>query len=123
MTWEPSENIPKFIRDHFEQTGRTSIPLPKISKIKKSGSQEFYLLQWDDDASKSFVPKEDFEIKGQEEQTSTCNTKKHHGRLFYRYTAGILIAAYPCGNITVYSQLYGAESLTQVKSPDFCLFV
>lgn len=88
-TWEPSSNIPKFIQRYYNETGNQDLPQPRVRKVKTAGDQEFYLLHWDGQGGEpipEFFPKTDFEIEGEdlEGEESQCNTKKHHGRQFYR---------------------------------------
>jgi hypothetical protein len=137
-TWEKAENIPQFIRTYFDRTGNKTIPSPRIKKVKHVGSKAYYLLTWDDKSSyEEFVPATDFIIDEEEEkhlQSYTCNTRKHHGArykstsslqslcymcllLFYRYcrvSAGIMIGCYPCGVVTLFGELFGSESISQV---------
>ena len=36
-TWEPSSNIPEFIRTYYERTGRNTIPMARIKSTKIVG--------------------------------------------------------------------------------------
>jgi hypothetical protein len=93
FTWEVSTNIPKFIRDYFEQTKKNNIPKPRVKRTKTVGSKTYYLLTWDGDdtCEDQFVPAADFYIDSDQEVDSVCNTRKHHGARFCRTTAGIFI--------------------------------
>ena len=115
-TWEISSNIPKFIRDFYERTGKCEIPKPRVKTVKKAGTAVYYLLSWDGtDEADQFVPQEDFAIEEDvDEHSSSCNTMKHHGAKFCHSSAGILIGCYPCGVIPLFSELYGSESISQV---------
>lgn len=57
--------------------------------MKTAGDQEFYLLHWDGEGgvpAPEFFPKADFKVEGLAiDEDSECNTKKNHGRQFYRY--------------------------------------
>ena len=124
-TWEPEKNIPKFLRDYFEETGNKVIPKPRVKSTKNAGSATYYLLTWDDsEASDQYVPAADFLIgkveedeigsNTHEEQQRQCNTRKHHGARYCQTSAGILIGAFPCGVIPLFAELFGVESISQV---------
>ena len=118
-TWEKSSNIPKYIRDFYDKTGKNEIPKPRIKSVKKAGSAVYYLLSWDGtDAADEFVPQEDFKFDDVREEAveSTCNTQKHHGAKMCHTSAGILIGCSPCGVIPLFEELYGTESKSQVFS-------
>ena len=40
-TWEPRKNIPKFIRDYFERTGKSNLPNPRILDTRTCGEISF----------------------------------------------------------------------------------
>ena len=40
--------------------------------------------------------------------------EKSRDKRVLRHTVGILIGTYPCGNVTLFEELYGSESLSQV---------
>ena len=116
-TWENATNIPKYIRDFHDKTGRTDIPKPRVKSVKKAGSAVYYLLTWDGtDAAEEFVPQEDFNFDDVREEAdeSTCNTQKHHGARMCHTSCGILIGCYPCGVIPLFEELFGSESKSQV---------
>ena len=115
-TWEKEENIPKFLRDYFDRTGKTDIPKPRVKNVKHVGTGTYFLLSWDkSDEPDTYVPREDFLIsQKEEEQMVSCNTRKHVGAKYTKSSAGILIGCFPCGIIPVFSELYGTESISQV---------
>ena len=47
-TWEPRDNIPEFILNYYEKTGRSDIPTARIKHTKVVGGSRFHLLVWDD---------------------------------------------------------------------------
>ena len=47
-TWEPKANIPEFIINYFEKTGRSDIPTARIKHTKVVGGSKYHLLVWDD---------------------------------------------------------------------------
>ena len=118
-TWEKETNIPKYIRDFYDRTGKSEIPKPRIKSVKKAGSAVYYLLSWDGtDAPEELVPQEDFNFDddGEEAVDSSCNTQKHHGAKMCHTSAGILIGCSPCGVIPLFEELFGSESKSQVFS-------
>lgn len=116
-TWEKETNIPKYIRDFYDRTGKSEIPKPRIKSVKKAGSAVYYLLSWDGtDAPEELVPQEDFNFDDEEAEESSCNTQKHHGAKMCHTSAGILIGCSPCGVIPLFEELFGSESKSQVFS-------
>ena len=80
-----------------------------------SGKDRYALLRWENcDAADQYVNVKDLVIDEEDASQSSCNTKKHLGRRFYRRTAGLMIAAWPCGVVPMVEELYGVESLSQV---------
>ena len=57
---------------------------------------------------------EDGEIVSQLEEDKSCNTKKTKDKRQRRHTVGIMVGTKPCGTVTLFDELYGSESLTQV---------
>ena len=78
-TWEPSTNIPKFIRDYYESTGNGKVPTPRVKEVKKVGSVSQYELVWSNDTDLPFWDPEkhvlieptDVEVG----QDRVCNTR------------------------------------------------
>ena len=48
------------------------------------------------------------------EEDKSCNTKKTKDKRERRHTVGIMVGTKPCGIVTLFDELYGSESLTQV---------
>ena len=44
----------------------------------------------------------------------SCNTRKSRDKRVKRHTVGIFLGAYTCGTVTIFDELYGSESLSQV---------
>ena len=123
-TWEPSESIPKFIQLYYSDPQKfgKQLPNPKLKRVKKAGSEVYHLLTWEGDDSVGEWLHDDFfklvgddgEIFSTSEDEKSCNTRKSRDKRSRRHTVGILVGAYPCGTITVFEELYGSESLSQV---------
>ena len=47
---------------------------------------------------------------------SKCNTRKEKDKRVRRHTVGLHIAAWPCGVVPDFAELYGSESISQVHS-------
>ena len=66
------------------------------------------------------VPENFFEITSEDGDLlansldNTCNTRKSRDKRVLRHTVGILIGSFPCGTVTLFDELYGSESLSQV---------
>lgn len=58
--------------------------------------------------------REDQEGREDSEPLSSCNTVKDKGKILNATSAGVLAVAWSCGIVIGLSELYGAESLTQV---------
>ena len=62
LTWEWEENIPKFIRDLYHESGQKefTIPLPRIRHSKRVGKDTYCLLRWENyEAEDRYVKLED----------------------------------------------------------------
>ena len=74
-TWEPSANIPKFIRDYYERTGKSTLPNPKILDTRTIGTTTEHLLTWEkDDSLPEWTPQQD--IDDEVADLASCNTRK-----------------------------------------------
>ena len=85
------------------------------------GVGAYHLLSWEnDDTAENWVPEEFFNILSNEGETQntleeeSCQTWKSRDKRVLRHTVGILVGTYPCGNISLFDELYGSESLSQV---------
>ena len=61
-TWEPSENVPKFIQKYYEEDATklgAKLPNPKIKHTKKVGDTEYHFLSWEGVGEGQWL-KEDF---------------------------------------------------------------
>ena len=93
-TWEPMENIPNFIINYFERTGKNDIPAARIKHTKVIGDSKFHLLVWDDEDGEMFWEQEDSLFSNIE---FSCNTKKDKDKRICRHSFGVLFGCYPCG--------------------------
>ena len=89
-TWEPQENIPRFLTTYYDKTGRESIPRAKIRHTKMVGSTKYLLLVWEDDENTlpSYVPEQDFFIPDEDykELKTTCNTQNMPQRMSWSFS-------------------------------------
>ena len=124
-TWEPAANIQPWILSYYEEDDRLGLPLPepRVKYSKKAGNEVYYYLSWEGGeeqtgrwVGKSFfsLAAEDGEIVSQLEEDKSCNTKKIKDKRERRHTVGIMVGTKPCGTVTLFDELYGSESLTQV---------
>ena len=110
-----------FIKSHFEDRTKLGGPIPKptIKKTKKVGTGKYHLLSWDTEAKENWVSDEIFQALLEDGDTisvmdDSCQTRKNRDKRVLRHTVGILVGAYPCGTITLFDELHGSESLSQV---------
>lgn len=95
-TWEPSKNIPKFIRDFYERTGVSKLPKPRILDTRKTGRSipilfmvlllifsctgtvTEHLLAWDEEDTSLPEWTTDIDLEDDEDDdiSSSCNTRK-----------------------------------------------
>ena len=122
-TWEPENNIPKFIKIYYENESKygAKLPSPKIKHTKTIGGVEYHFLQWDGETSGNWFGEDFFSILSEDgelvkniEMDSSCNTRKSRDKRERRHTVGVFVGAYPCGNIVVWDELFGSESISQV---------
>ena len=123
-TWEPEDAIPGFIRLFFKNGDNFGKPLPnpRLKRLKRAGSDVYHLLSWDSENTVDEWVHDDFfkllgddgEVYSALEDDNTCNTRKSRDKISRRHTVGILVGAFPCGTITLFEELYGSESLSQV---------
>lgn len=50
-TWEPEKNIPSSIRNYYDRTGNSRIPVPKVKEARRAGTTVQYELVWTEDSS------------------------------------------------------------------------
>ena len=108
-TWEPSKNIPVFIKNFYERTGRSKIPSPYVKHTKQIGTMsinlitirflsaigtaKLHLLFWEDKEGVHDVyweMEEAFSVDG-EIPVFSCNTQKDKDKRKCRHSFGILI--------------------------------
>ena len=77
-TWEPSGNLPAFITNYYEKTGKSSIPSARVKHTKLVGGSKFHLLVWDSPDGETYWEEENaFSFENSEEnETYSCNTRK-----------------------------------------------
>ena len=98
-TWEPKTNIPEFILNYYEKTGRSDIPAARIKHTKVVGGSRFHLLVWDDQAGEMNWEEDrafEFLDHGESEKYS-CNTRKDKDKRICRHSFGVLFGCWPCG--------------------------
>ena len=104
-TWEPKSNIPDFIINYYEKTGRSTIPTARVKHTKVVGGSRFHLLVWDDPSGEMNWEEEDaFDISDSGETGETgeteiysCNTRKDKDKRICRHSFGVLFGCWPCG--------------------------
>ena len=93
------------------------MPKARIRTEKIEGQQKHIELTWDNDETlPEFIPGPNLvdPQKEYEECETNCKTRKDIGSLYHRRTAGIFIAAWPCGTIAFVVEIYGTENISQV---------
>ena len=97
-TWEPAQNIPEFITNYYERTGKKTVPaarvkhtkvvgmnlrLPELKLVKYHiiitlGGSKFHLLAWDDQSGEMYWEDDKaFNFKDSaENEMYSCNTRK-----------------------------------------------
>ena len=120
-TWEPEENIPKFIQNYYKEASKLGkkLPDPQIKHTKTIGGVEYHFLQWDGESTGNWFEEDIFKIVSEDGEISstvdlTCNTRKSRDKRERRPTVGILVGAYPCGSIVLWDEIFGSESISQV---------
>ena len=54
-TWEPSGNLPAFITNYYEKTGKSSIPSARVKHTKLVGGSKFHLLVLDSPDGEKYI--------------------------------------------------------------------
>ena len=91
-TWEPESSIPKFIQLYYKDRTKfgSTLPNPKLKRVKKAGSALYHLLSWEGEESAAQWVNEDFfkllgedgEIVSTLDDTNTCNTRKSRDKVY-----------------------------------------
>ena len=127
-TWEPSENVPKFIREFYKDPQRlkASLPNPNIKYTKQlANGCKMHFLTWEGITEKGdgmWVGEDWFQLAAEDgdlvssvQESETCNTRKSRDKQANRrHTVGLLIGALPCGTVTMWDELHGSEGIRQV---------
>jgi hypothetical protein len=128
-TWEPAENIPKFIKNYYEDAAKlgTPLPNPKIKYTKKLASGALmHFLTWEGvtkTGDGSWVGEDWFKLASEDgdivstaaEESVTCNTRKSRDKQAKTlHSVGLLIGALPCGTVVLWDELHGSEGIRQV---------
>ena len=123
-TWEPEQNIPKFIQVFYKECKARlgmRLPNPTIKYSKTVGTAKYHFLSWGGKAGGSWLKDEDFFdiVNGDGENISiqevdSCNTRKSRDKRTRRHTVGLFVVVKPCGTVVLCDELYGSESISQV---------
>ena len=121
-TWEPASIVPMFIINLFEKNGDSQVPKPKVKETKSMiNGVEHVFLTWEDndnlpEVQDTYVlPEEEYDqLDAQRGEEDKCNTRKNKNGIFYRHSAGIFIASWPCGVVTLFAEIFGTESCSQI---------
>ena len=100
--WMEMDIIPAFLLEHFQKTGRTNIPLPRILSSSTTGNIVYNTLTWKSDCNlPTWTPETASLFPGHNTEESTtseqidgplrCNTRKDKDSRFHRHSAGIFI--------------------------------
>ena len=103
--------------DEHEKSGNNEIPHARIKEELTIGTETHVILTYEDNKElEIFVPSENLVDPEKEyQQTSTtCNTRKDVGSLYYRRSAGIFVMSWPCGVVPFFSEIFGTENVSQV---------
>ena len=111
-----------FIINLYEKNGESQVPKPKIKETTSMmNGVEHTSLTWEDnDKLKEFegkyvLPEEEYDqLDAERGEDDKCNTRKNKQSLFYRRSAGVFIASWPCGVVTLFAEIFGTESCSQV---------
>ena len=124
-TWEPEDSIPKFIREYYKDASKLKNKLPnpviKHSKTLKDGSK-YHQLSWGNEKGGQWLKQDWFDIANADgdltntSDDNTCNTRKSRDKRERRHTVGLFLGVFPCGIISLWDELYGSESTSQVYS-------
>ena len=127
-TWEPEQNVPRFIQDFYKEDPKRigmRLPNPTIKHSKTVGNTKIHFLSWGGKLGGRWLQDADFfdivnnvgdNISLQE--VDSCNTRKSRDKLTRRHTVGLFVAVKPCGTVVLIDELYGSESISQVVIND-----
>ena len=122
-TWEPSDNVPKFIRDYYKGDScrlNIKLPNPTIKHTKTVGNTKYHFLTWDGSKGGEWLKDDFFDIIDEKGETVTvtqeeiCNTRKSRDKRTQAHTVGLFVAIKPCGTVVLFNELYGSENISQV---------
>ena len=124
-TWEPEDNIPKFIQMFYKEDPTRlgmKLPNPTIKHSKTVGSAKYHFLSWGSTLGGRWLKDAEFfdlvngdgeNISLQEVDTG-CNTRKSRDKRARRHTVGLFVAVKPCGTVVLVDELFGCEDIPQV---------
>ena len=122
-TWEPSQNVPKFVQAYYKKDptrlGR-KIPNPVIKHSKKVGNTKYHFLSWEGEKGGEWLNEDFFDILDDDggHKTTTieesCNTRKSRDKRTRAHTVGLFVGVKPCGIVCLFDEMYGCESIPQV---------
>ena len=100
-----------------DQRWGSDIPSPQITNEKDIGrGRKLLSLSWSSGSGNIFQ-KSVFDLESTAEiNESSCRTRKDLKQSYLRNTIGLHIAAYPCGVIADFAELFGSESIGQVHA-------
>lgn len=134
-TYEPKENIPRSIIERYKKFGSLSVDTYMMKRTEYRG-MSFVNLYWkctNGESLNTWLPESamsincsayDIHISERDigklhascinvDDATKCNTRKDKFR-FYKRSAGIILAAYPCQHIRMLEEVFNSESITQV---------
>ena len=115
-TWEPSQNVPKFVQAYYKKDptrlGR-KIPNPVIKHSKKVGNTKYHFLSWEGEKGGEWLNEDFFDILDDDggHKTTTieesCNTRKSRDKRTRAHTVGLFVGVKPCGIVCLFDEMYG----------------
>ena len=119
-TLEPESNIPKFIREYYNDKTKLGklLPNPRIKHTKKTSSgTQYHFLTWEGEKGGQWHGEDFFQLAGGDNLNLpdlSCRTRKSRDKRICRWNVGIFLGAYPCGIVPLWDELFGSESISQV---------
>ena len=94
-----------------------------VKHTKKIGNTKYHYLKWGTEKGGQWLDEDYFKVVTEDGEVSTmaatpvvsCGTRKSRDKRVKRHTVGLFVVAYPCGVVVVCNELFGSESISQVK--------